>query len=85
MWVVRLQAACCRSRRYLEEDADAVFVIVVVVLADALELELLLAEFVFVLVLVRVVAAAFCNIGTMVAPTTSIDIIAAAITIPLTI
>jgi hypothetical protein len=51
--------------------------------AVAAELELLSAEFVFVFVFV-LLAEAFCTNGIIVvAPTTSIDVIAAAIRIPL--
>ena len=60
--------------------------------AVALEVEVLSAEFVFVFVFVLLSACLssdflcakeFCIIGTIVAPTTSIDVIAATIRIPL--
>jgi hypothetical protein len=61
--------------------------------AVALELELLSAEFVFVFVFVFppdclssadfLCAKEFCITGTILNPTTSIDVIAASITIPL--
>ena len=74
--------------------AVAELVILFVFSAVALELELLSAEFVFVFVFVFgsrsvplksdfLYAKEFCIIGTMVAPTTSIDVIAATIMIPL--
>src|ERR671926_914508 len=54
----------------------------------AVEVELLSAEFVFVFVFVllsadRLLAKEFCIIGTILAPTTSIDVITATIRIPL--
>ena len=52
----------------------------------AVEVELLSAEFMFVFVLLsadRLLAKEFCIIGTILAPTTSIDVITATIRIPL--
>jgi hypothetical protein len=67
--------------------AVAVLSILFVLSAVALELELLSAEFVFVLLSFLksdfLLAKEFCIIGTIDAPKTSIDVIAATIRIPL--